>query len=66
MLFREAVAVLLNKIDLIPYTNFSLDSFRADLNKINAQIPLFEISCTRGDGLREWYEWIADQILILY
>ena len=61
MLFREAKAVLLNKIDLIPYTNFNFDNFRSDLKKINARIPLFEISCTRGDGLDGWYKWIEDQ-----
>lgn len=64
MLFREAVAVLLNKIDLIPYTNFSFENFSSDLKKINSQIPLFEISCTRGDGLTEWYRWITEQINI--
>jgi hydrogenase nickel incorporation protein HypB len=62
LLFREAVAVLLNKIDLIPYTNFNFKSFSSDLKKINGKIPLFEISCTRGDGLTEWYEWITDKI----
>jgi len=62
MLFREAKAVILNKTDLIPYTNFSYDNFISDLKKINAQIPLFEISCTRGDGLDVWYEWIGGQI----
>jgi len=62
MLFREAVAVLLNKIDLIPYTNFSFENFSSDLKKINSQIPLFEISCTRGDGLTDWYKWITEQI----
>ena len=62
MLFREAEAVLLNKIDLIPYTNFNYESFVSDLKKINGQIPVFEISCTKGDGLREWYAWIEEQI----
>jgi len=62
MLFREAKAVLLNKIDLIPYTNFNYDNFSSDLKKLNGQIPVFEISCTRGDGLREWYKWIERQI----
>jgi hydrogenase nickel incorporation protein HypB len=64
MLFREAKAVLLNKIDLIPYTNFNFSSFRTDLDKINPQIPLFEVSCTKGDGLEEWFEWIEKQIRI--
>lgn len=63
MLFREAKAVLLNKIDLIPYTNFNIKSFRADLANINKGIPLFELSCTRGDGLKEWHKWISDQVL---
>ena len=63
MLFREARAVILNKIDLIPYTNFKIDFFRSDLQKINAQVPILEISCIRGDGLNEWYKWIGDQII---
>jgi hydrogenase nickel incorporation protein HypB len=64
MLFREAKAVLLNKIDLIPYTNFKPDNFRSDLNMINAQVPIFEISCTRGDGLDKWIDWISGEINI--
>jgi hydrogenase nickel incorporation protein HypB len=64
MLFREAEAVLLNKTDLIPYTNFRFESFNSDLKKINSKVPLFEISCTRGDGLEEWYKWISDKILL--
>lgn len=64
MLFREARAVLLNKIDLIPYTNFNSDSFSMDLKKINAQIPLFKISCISGNGLEGWFKWIKDQISV--
>lgn len=64
MLFREARAVLLNKTDLIPYTNFDLDCFRLDLQHVNARIPLFEISCIKGDGLSEWYNWMGEQIRI--
>lgn len=64
MLFREARAVLLNKTDLIPYTNFKLESFKTDLRNINAGIPLFEISCTNGDGLKSWFDWIIEQIKI--
>ena len=62
MLFREAKAVLLNKTDLIPYTNFSYESFRSDLDRINGRVPLFEISCTTGSGLMEWFNWITEQV----
>jgi hydrogenase nickel incorporation protein HypB len=62
MLFREAKAVLLNKIDLIPYTNFNFDDFKGDLGKINPLIPLFSISCTKGDGLKDCFGWISGQV----
>ena len=62
MLFREAKAVLMNKIDLIPYTNFNIVNFKTDMRKLNPKIPILEISCTRGDGLKEWYDWISDEI----
>jgi hydrogenase nickel incorporation protein HypB len=64
MLFREAKALILNKIDLIPYTNFNFSNFKKDLDNINPQIPLFEVSCTGGEGLDKWFEWIQEQIMI--
>jgi hydrogenase nickel incorporation protein HypB len=58
MLFREAKVVLLNKTDLIPYTDFNRSAFISDLQKLNGSIPLFEISCTKNTGLTGWFEWI--------
>ncbi len=65
MLFREAGVVLLNKMDLLPYTDFSQDTFISDLNMLNSQAPLFKISCTTGEGLGGWYSWIDLQINIM-
>jgi len=62
MLFREAKAVILNKIDLIPYTNFNYARFDADIRKINGKILQFKVSCTSGNGLEGWYRWIEEQI----
>ncbi len=62
MVFREAKAVILNKTDLLPYTNFNLTNFRKDLSSINSGNHVLELSCTRGDGLDGWYKWIIDQV----
>jgi hydrogenase nickel incorporation protein HypB len=62
MLFREAKAVILNKTDLIPYTNFNLSAFKSDLKKVNAGLLLIEMSCTKGNGLDAWYRWISKQV----
>jgi hydrogenase nickel incorporation protein HypB len=64
MLFREAKAVLLNKTDLIPYTNFNIKNFKKDLDSINPQITLFEVSCIKGGGLDDWFRWLESQIHI--
>ncbi len=65
MLFREAKAVLLNKIDLMPYTDFNIENFTGDLKQINPAIRRFDVSCTRGYGLDMWFEWIAGQISLV-
>lgn len=63
LIFREAKAVVLNKVDLIPYTNFNYNSFMYDLNRIKPGVPFFKVSCTKNTGLDEWFEWISDQRL---
>ncbi|MFO7922900.1 MAG: hydrogenase nickel incorporation protein HypB [Bacteroidales bacterium] len=58
MLFREARAVVLNKTDLLPYTDFDIKSFNDDLKQVNSTIPLFKISCRMDNGLDDLMEWI--------
>lgn len=63
LLFRESSAIILNKMDLIPYTNFRLDKFRAYVRELNGSIPLMEVSCTTGSGLTVWFDWIRAQLM---
>lgn len=58
MLFRQSSVVILNKTDLIPYTNFSRDTFYRYMNQLNASIPVIETSCTNGQGLDQWLDWL--------
>lgn len=62
MLFSEARAVILNKTDLLHYTNFSPDSFMSDMAAINPRITVIRTSATKGDGLHLWLEWLRIQI----
>lgn len=62
MLFRDAKAVILNKMDLLDYTNFSYKNFVKDLREVNPNVPLIETSCTRNTGLEGWYEWLSKEI----
>jgi len=62
LIFREARVILLNKIDLLEYTNFSLERFREDLARINPSAPVFMVSGRTGEGITEWSEWLLEEV----
>lgn len=61
LIFSEASVVILNKTDLIPYTNFRSGDFARDLRRLMPAYRLFEMSCTKNEGLQPWYEWLAGE-----
>lgn len=62
LIFREAKVILLNKIDLLPYTNFSLEQFRSDLSQINPDAPVFLVSGRTGEGISAWNDWLLREV----
>ncbi|MBO4400243.1 MAG: hydrogenase nickel incorporation protein HypB [Selenomonadaceae bacterium] len=62
LIFKESAVVLLNKIDLLPYTNFDLAAAREDLSTIHPNVEIIETSCTTGAGLDAWADWLAGVI----
>lgn len=61
LIFKESAVTLLNKIDLLPYTNFNLANAREDLTTIHPAIKIFETSCITGAGLDEFCAWILEK-----
>jgi hydrogenase nickel incorporation protein HypB len=62
LMFRESSAMLINKIDLLEHTNFSMDEAVANATKINSRLNIFPISCTSGEGLDAWMEWLTQEL----
>jgi len=58
LMFRESSAMIINKIDLLQHTNFNMEEATANACKINPQLTLFPLSCTTGEGLEAWVEWV--------
>ncbi len=58
LLFHRAGIMLINKIDLLPYVNFNTEVAEKHARKTNNTLPIFHVSCTSGDGLEIWYEWL--------
>ena len=60
-MFAAVDALILNKIDLMPYIDFDLEAFRTAIRALNADAPLFEVSCKTGEGMGVWAEWLRTQ-----
>lgn len=61
VMFHEVAAVLLNKIDLLPYSGVELGELQSNVLDINPDAHIFPVSCRTGEGIAEWVEWIAGQ-----
>lgn len=62
LIFKESAAAVLNKIDILKFTNFNLESAREDLTTIHPNIKIIETSCTTGVGIDSWCEWIKSSL----
>jgi hydrogenase nickel incorporation protein HypB len=61
-MFQDADAIVLNKIDLLPYIDFNLDSYRRLLQGLNPDVALFPVSCKTGEGVGAWADWLVEQV----
>ncbi len=61
-MFRNASALIINKIDLVPYVNCSLETLMKNALSINPSLKVFKTSCTTDEGIEEWCGWIESKI----
>ncbi len=62
LMFHESSVLLINKIDLLPYVDCSVEKITEDSLKINPHMTIFRISCKTGEGLEDWYGWVRQKI----
>ncbi len=61
-IFAVADAVVLNKIDLLPFVDFDLEYFRRGVFMVNPDAPIFPLSCRTGEGFEEWMGWLMEKV----
>mgnify|MGYP002630196170 FL=1 len=62
LMFHESRVLLINKIDLLPYVDCSVERIREESLKVNPDLTIFEISCKTGEGLDAWCNWLKGEI----
>lgn len=61
-MFQRAKVVVINKVDLMELTNFSMEQALGDIKTINAGLEVFSVSCRTGQGISELAQYIKEQV----
>jgi len=60
-MFAAVDAIVINKIDLLPYVEFDLEGFRRLVVGLNTDVQVFEVSCKTGEGIEAWADWLLSK-----
>ncbi len=63
LIFKESAIAVLNKVDLLPYTNFDMAAAKKDITSIHPSISVLDVSCTSNAGLEAWYDWLKGKVV---
>lgn len=62
LMFTESQALLINKVDLAPYTDFDMELFQKTVKAMNPSIEMFPVSAKTGEGFGQLAAWIGERI----
>lgn len=57
-MYRGVDALVINKIDLLPYIPFKMEYFREGVEALNPGLVTFPLSCSTGEGVSDWVDWL--------
>ena len=61
-MYHGVEALVVNKIDLMPYIDFNMEYFRQGVGILNPNLITFPLSCRTGEGIDHWLDWVTGQI----
>ncbi len=62
LMFSICDVLLINKIDVLSYFDFDIDSCVARVKRLNPDIRIIPVSSRTGEGLDAWYDWLYEQV----
>ncbi len=61
-MFASADLCIINKIDLLPYVDFSIYKTKEYALQVNQDMEFIELSVKTGEGIEGWYNWLKKQV----
>ncbi len=62
LMFSVCHALVINKIDFLELSDFSVEKCREQALKLNPGIRIFEVSCRTGEGIEQWSAWLHQEV----
>ncbi len=62
LIFTVCDALIINKLDVLPYFDFDLDKVREYAHMRNPRLEIFPLSAKTGEGFDAWVDWLRRQV----
>ncbi len=62
LMFSTVDALIVNKIDVLPYFDFDMSKLEEYVRRLNPKVKIFPISAKTGEGVSAWTAWLLEEI----
>ncbi len=62
LMFEKSDALVISKIDALPYFDFDLDVCIERVKRLNPNIQIFPVSAKTKEGMQEWLNWLQQEV----
>ena len=61
LMFEKSDALVISKIDALPYFDFDLETCIKRVKRLNPKIKIFPLSAKTKEGMKEWLDWLQEE-----
>ena len=62
LIFTVFDALLINKIDVLPYFDFDMEKVKEYAHRRNPKLKIFPICAKTGEGMQAWCDWLRSEV----
>lgn len=64
LIFTVCDALIINKIDVLPYFDFDMEKVVEYAHMRNPKLQIFPVSAKTGEGMDKWTQWLQEQVRV--
>ena len=61
LMFQESDALVVSKIDAMPWFDFDMNKLKERVYRLNPDIRIFPVSAKTGEGMDAWEDWLKQE-----